>query len=144
MNLGEALMYRGPEIEILRRSTRVWTVCAHCLCGRTAFDVDACQVFPLDALATFTCKGCDGDGRARAYTGCEPGLHCSAALRGLFSQWGPPPIAGVEALRVSLELALFLLSVGFYLPTLGVLPKKKGVLKQVKLNVLTGSSDLPL
>ena len=136
MNLGEALMYRGPEIAILRGSTPVWTVCAHCLCGRTAFDVDACQVFPLDALATFTCKDVMVMG--------EPGLHCSAALRGLFSQWGPPPIAGVEALRVSLELALFLLSVVFYLPTLGVLPKKKGVLKQVKLNVLTGSSDLPL
>lgn len=90
----------------------------------------------------FTCRGCDGEGGARAYTGYEAGLlHCSmaiTALRGVFSQWGLPPNAGREALRVRLELALFLLCVFFFLPTLGFLPKKKGVLKQVKLTMLTG------
>lgn len=110
--------------------------------GRTGFHVDACQAFPQDALATFTCRGCDGEGGARAYTGYEAGLlHCSmaiTALRGVFSQWGLPPSAGREALRVRLELALFLLCVFFFLPTQGFLPKKKGVLKQVKLTMLTG------
>ena len=119
------------------------TLCGLCVpsafVGRTGFHVDACQVFPQDALATFTCRGRDGDGGARGY---EAGLlHCSVAvtaLRGVFSHWGLAPIAGREALRVRLELVLFLLSVFVFLPTLGFLPRKKGVLKQVKLNMLTG------
>ena len=101
--------------------------------------MDASHVFPQDMLATITLVGdVAGDGGARACLEYESGLlllsGCHFPVRGGVSSQVP----GVEALRVGLELAVFLLSVFFFLPKLGSL------LKQVKLMCLQRSNALPV
>ena len=69
----------------------------------------------------------------------------------LSAQWPSPPCgqgwdllqaAGVEALRVNLELDLFLLSVCIsLLPTPGSLPQKKGVLLLVGMQTSTDTME---
>lgn len=100
----------------------VWTSLNNRLCMPSDFgerpgaDVDTSRVFPKDMLATKTLEGGGTRyGGARASAACEVGLPlCLVAIITLLNMGGWSWVAGAEALRVTLSLALFPLNMGLF------------------------------